>query len=79
MDFLPGSALYVCSIGVKIVYKFDDSGLYKHLRAFLLLCGFLFPFFFLQLDAVSRGVDSNLAFSTVSLFLSARPFPADLS
>ena len=78
VDFLPGSALYVRNIGVITVYKFDDSGSRKYPRAFLLLCGFLFPFFFLQLDAISRGVDSNLAFSTVLPSLSPRSLLVDL-
>jgi MCP family monocarboxylic acid transporter-like MFS transporter 10 len=34
-------------------------------RAFFVLCAMLFPFFFIQLDAITHGVDPNLAFYTV--------------
>lgn len=43
-------------------------------RAFFVLCALLFPFFFLQLDAITHGIDPNLAFYTVSHPKSLLPF-----
>ena len=60
---------YVCAISGWDVFLLSPMIIAqgRH-RAFLALFGTLFVFFYLQLDVVSKGIDSNLAFSNVIYF-----------